>query len=92
MQQNRAFLLCSLLDRLDLLQSIGQLKTLRQKLPSDGKVDITIYECTCNVLICGCFLLKFQQNTRWEMRNPIKVELIFCFVAFKHCTDFCGDR
>ena len=69
---------------LHLLQSIGQFKTLRQKLPSDGKVDIhvTIYECTCNVLICRCILLKFQQNTRWEMRNPIKVELIFCFVAF----------
>ena len=57
-------------------------ETSRQKLPLYGKVDITIYECTCNILICGGILLKFQQNTRFEMRNPINVELIFCCVAF----------
>ena len=67
------------------------IETLRQKLPSYGKVDITIYECTCFMLICGGILLKFQQNTQFEMRNPIKVELIFCCVAFKHGTDFRGE-
>ena len=65
---------------------IGQIyivvKTSRKKLPSYGKVDITIYECTCNILICGGILLKFQQNTRFEMCNPINVEFIFCCVAF----------
>ena len=69
----------------------ANIMTLRQKLPSYGKVDITIYECTCNMLICEGILLKFQQHTRFEMRNPIKIELIFCCVAFKHGTDFRGD-
>ena len=52
--------------------------TLRQKLPSYGKVDITVYKCSCNMLI----LLKFRQNTRFEMRNPINAEFIFCCVTF----------
>ena len=56
--------------------------TSRQKLPSYGKVDITIYECTCYMLIFGGILLKFQQNTPFEMRSPINVEFIFCCVAF----------
>ena len=60
---------------------INLTKTLRQKLPSYGKVDITIYECTCNMLICGGILLKFQQNARFEMRNPKNDEFIFCCVA-----------
>ena len=50
--------------------------TMRQKLPSYGKLDIKIYECICIMLICGGILLKFQQNTRFEMCNPIKVELL----------------
>ena len=61
---------------------IKYILTSRQKLSSYRKVDITIYECTCNMLICGGILLKFQQNTRFEMRNPINVEFIFCCVAF----------
>ena len=48
-------------------------------------------ECTCNMLICGCFLFKFQQSTPFEMRNPINVEFIFCCVTFKRGTDFRGD-
>ena len=65
--------------------------TSRQMLPSYEKVDITIYECTCNMLICGGILFKFQQSTPFEMRNPINVEFIFCCVAFKRGTDFRGD-
>ena len=65
--------------------------TSRQMLPSYGKVDIAIYECTCNMLICGGILFKFQQSAPFEMRNPINVEFIFCCVAFKRGTDFRGD-
>ena len=54
------------------------------KLPSYGKVIITILnvQCTCSMFIrCG-IVLKFYQKTCFEKRNSIDVECLFCYVAF----------
>ena len=55
--------------------------TLRQKLPSYGKLDIKIYECTCNMLVCRGILLKFQQNTRFELYcDALRCIALHCIV------------